>query len=91
MKNLKNKKGITLIALIVTIIVMLILVAVTVNVVIKSDIMGSAKKAAKDWKVAEDSERQISKVEIEGTKYTSINQYVNSITATHLWTRERRI
>ena len=47
--KLKNKKGITLIALIITIIVMLILVAVSVTVLIQSDIIGSAKKAAKDW------------------------------------------
>lgn len=42
---MKNQKGITLIALIITIIVMLILVAVTVAVVINSDLIGTAKNA----------------------------------------------
>ena len=47
---MKRNKGITLIALIITIIVMLILVGVTVNVIINSNILGSAKNAGKKWK-----------------------------------------
>ena len=43
----KKNKGITLIALIITIVVMLILVAVSVNVLIKSNLIGTAEKAAK--------------------------------------------
>ena len=41
---MKRNKGITLIALIITIIVMLILVAVSVNVIIKSNLIGTAGK-----------------------------------------------
>lgn len=44
-EKLKTKRGITLIALIITIIVMLILVGVTVSVALQGDLFGSARKA----------------------------------------------
>ncbi len=44
---MKNQKGITLVALIITIVVMLILVAVTVAVVVNSDLILNAEKAGK--------------------------------------------
>ena len=44
---MKRNKGITLIALIITILIMLILVGITVAVVINSNIIGSAKNAGK--------------------------------------------
>lgn len=46
---MKGQKGITLIALIITIIVMLILVAVTINVVINSGLFDQSKKAGSDY------------------------------------------
>ena len=82
MKNLKNKKGITLIALIVTIIVMLILVAVSVNVVIKSDIMGSAKKAAKDWENEQQKESKLGDIEVDGEEYR-LNEYIKNVTGVY--------
>ena len=50
MRNLINKKGITLISLIVTIIVMLILAGITVNLVLNENngIFSTAKKAEED-------------------------------------------
>lgn len=45
---MKNQKGITLIALIITIIVMLILVAVTVAVALEGGLFDNAKKASKE-------------------------------------------
>lgn len=42
---MKKKNGITLIALIITIIILLILVGVSVNLLIKGDLFGSAEKA----------------------------------------------
>ena len=42
---MKNQKGITLVALIITIIVMLILVSVSIAVVINSDLIGTAQNA----------------------------------------------
>ena len=54
---MKENKGITLIALIITIIIMLILVAVSVNVLINSNIIGQAEKAAKGYKTAYEREQ----------------------------------
>ena len=58
MEKLKNKKsnGITLIALIITIIVMLILVAVSVNILIKSNLIGTAEKTVNKYKTASEEE-----------------------------------
>ena len=56
MKNLKNEKGITLIALIITIVVMLILVAVTVTTIVQSNLIGNTEKATKGWRDAETKE-----------------------------------
>ena len=47
---MKNQKGITLVALIITIIVMLILVAVSVAVLINSDLLGTAQDAGKSYR-----------------------------------------
>ena len=44
LKMRKEEKGITLVALIITIVVMLILVAVSVNVIVNSDLIGHAEK-----------------------------------------------
>ena len=54
---MRKNKGITLIALIITIIVMLILVAVSVNVLINSNIIGQAEKAAEGYKTAYEQEQ----------------------------------
>jgi len=47
---MKENKGITLVALIITIIVMMILVAVSVAVILKSDLLGTAKGAGTRYK-----------------------------------------
>ena len=44
-KEFEQNKGITLIALIITIIILLILVGVSINLAIKGDLFGSAQKA----------------------------------------------
>ena len=53
---MKGNKGITLIALIITIIVMMILVAVTVTVALQGGLFGTAKKAGTDTQKAADEE-----------------------------------
>ena len=45
---MKNSRGITLIALIITIIVMIILVGVTINVAVNSGLFGKSSEAAKE-------------------------------------------
>ncbi len=78
---MKNNKGITLIALIITIIVMLILVAVTVSVVINSNLIGTAKKATQDYKAKEEGERNIAgfNVTIDGEEkyFNNAEEYVD--------------
>ena len=76
--KLKNKSGITLIALIITIIVMLILVGVVVTVVIQSNLLGTAKTAGDKYKTAYEDESNMSEVTINGEKYASIEDYIES-------------
>ncbi len=74
---MENKnKGITLIALIITIIVMLILVAVSVNILIKSNLIGTAEKATNKYKTASEEESKGGVIEIDGKKYNSIEDYM---------------
>lgn len=56
---MKEQKGITLIALIITIIVMLILVAVTVNTVIQSGLLNQTKDAGDKYEKAVNDESKI--------------------------------
>ena len=79
---MKRNKGITLIALIVTIIVMLILVAVGVNVMINSNLIGAAEKAANGYKTAYEDE--INLIE-EGENL--IDDYIGGVEKKHNWQR----
>ena len=85
-----RNKGITLVALIITIVVMLILVAVSVNVIIKSNLIGTAEKTVDKYKTALEEESNMSQIEINGKKYDSIEDYlagVESIPEIHNWVR----
>ena len=74
---MKKNKGITLIALIITIIVMLILVAVSVSILINSGIIGKAQKAKTDTQEAYAREQTLGEsVNINGTMYT-LDEIVN--------------
>ena len=73
---MKENKGITLIALIITIVIMLILVAVSVNIIINSNIIGQAEKAAEGYKTAYEQESNIGQVTIGGKTYNSIEDYL---------------
>ena len=59
---LKQNKGITLIALIITIIVMMILVAVSVTVALDGGLFGTAKKAASETELKAEEEMLLSAV-----------------------------
>ena len=76
---MKRNEGITLIALIITIIVMLILVAVSVNILIKSNLIGTAEKTVNKYKTASEEENS-GVIEINGKKYNSIEDYINNKT-----------
>ena len=74
---MERNEGITLVALIITIVVMLILVAVSVNVVIKSNLIGTAEKTVNKYKTASEEESKGGVIEIDGKKYNSIEDYIN--------------
>lgn len=73
-ERFNNTKGITLIALIITIVVMLILVAVTINIAINGGIFSYAGKAAQDTKKSIQDEQGIARGIINGK---TIDEYVN--------------
>ena len=80
MKNIKTQKGITLIALVITIIVMLILVGVTISMAINGGLFGYAKKVAKDTESQKQAEQELAsgKVTVNGKDYASIDDYLNN-------------
>lgn len=82
---MKNQKGITLVALIITIIVMLILVAVSVAVVINSNLLGAADQATEKYKNEANKEKNLGEGDLveekNGTKH-DLNYYVNKANLT---------
>lgn len=76
---MKGQKGITLVALIITIIVMLILVAVSITIVIQSGLLDTASEAGKKTKNAVQEESTLgTNVNINNNE-TDIENYVNSL------------
>ena len=73
-----TSKGITLIALVITIIVMLILVAVTISMAINGGLFEKAGKATGDTKNAMNAEQQLAdgRIQIAGKVYESIDDYL---------------
>ena len=74
--KVERNKGITLVALIITIVVMLILVAVSVNVIIKSNLIGTAEKTVDKYNKVAEEEGNSGVIEIDGKKYNSIEDYM---------------
>ncbi len=79
-EKLKNR-GITLIALIITIIVMLILVGVTISIALNGGLIEKAKEAKTKTERAQKQEEDLltGRIKIEGTWYNSIDDYMNDI------------
>ena len=69
MKKVIANRGITLIALVITIIVLLILAGITISVTVNSGIVGNAKKASDDTQKAQADEMK---------KLTSVGKYVDN-------------
>ena len=68
---MKGQKGITLVALVITIIVMLILVGVSVTAAINGGLFIKAKEGATNTQIAANAERNLSngKVMIDGNEH----------------------
>ncbi len=73
-----NVRGITLIALIITIIVMLILVGVTINVALNGGLFSKAREARENTEIARDGELQLSegKINVDDKVYNSVEEYI---------------
>ncbi len=76
--KIKNKSGITLVALIITIVVMLILVAVSLNILVNSNLIGHAEKTGDAYAGAIKNEENFGNdgITINGEKYASIEDYL---------------
>ena len=76
--KIKNKSGITLVALIITIVVMLILVAVSINILVNSNLIGHAEKTGDAYAGAIRNEENFGNdgITINGEKYASIEDYL---------------
>ena len=73
---MRTEKGITLVALVITIIVMLILVAVSVTFAVQSGLFDQADKATDDWKAKEQEEAN-AQVTVNGK---DIDTYISGLT-----------
>ena len=73
-----SQRGITLIALIITIIVMLILVAVTITVAVNGGLFEYAGRAGRETQNAIDKEQELAggKITIDGKTYASVDDYL---------------
>ena len=88
--NDTKNKGITLIALIITIIVMLILVAVTINMAVNGGLFEKAEQAVGETQNEVNKEKDLANggITIGGTYYNSIDEYLGESTlSVHNWTR----
>lgn len=80
---MKGQKGITLVALVITIIVMLILVGVSVTVALQGGLFDTAKDAANNTEEAAEAENDLSSgyINVDGTRY-EITDYATNDTPT---------
>ena len=75
-----RNKGITLVALIITIVVMLILVAVSLNILVNSNLIGHAEKTGDAYAGAIKNEENLGNdgITINDKEYASIDDYIES-------------
>ena len=75
---MKSNKGITLIALVITIIVMLILVGVTINMAVNGRLFNYAKNGVSDTQAALNNEIKLGEggIVVNGKEYASIDEYL---------------
>lgn len=78
---MRSQKGITLIALVITIIVMLILVAVTITMAVNGGLFGYAKEAGTKTNAATEAEQTLANgtASVNLTDGTTLNGNINDI------------
>lgn len=79
-QNNISQRGITLIALVITIIILLILVAVTIQMAVDGKLFNYARKATKSSKGAILDEQALAegRIQIDGIWYDSLEDYINN-------------
>ena len=77
---MRREKGITLVALIITIVVMLILVAVSLNILVNSNLIGHAEKTGDAYAGAIKNEEKLGNdgITINDKEYANIDDYIES-------------
>ncbi len=77
---MKEQKGITLVALVITIIVMIILVGVSVTIALQGGLFSESKNAAEDFSEAAEEEYELSsgQVNVDGNMMNITDYYINS-------------
>ena len=75
---MRAEKGITLVALVITIIVMLILVGVSITVAINGGLFDKAKTAGNEYKAAANQEAAGNILQDADGNYISINEYIDN-------------
>lgn len=77
----EKNKGITLIALIITVIIMLILTGVSISLALNSGLFKKAGEGTQKWQAAQEKESEVGsgKVDVGGTEYNSVDEYLASL------------
>ena len=79
---MKKSSGITLIALIITIIIMLILAAVSVSIIINTELIDKSQEAADQTQEAYERESTFgNNLTIGGKEYSNIDEYMEALKA----------
>ena len=68
-----KEKGITLIALVITIVILLILAGITINAIINNEIIDKANEAKKDYKIEEYNDK-INVIKLDGEMKETLNE-----------------
>ena len=73
----QTSRGITLVALIITIIIMLLLLGASITIAIKGGLFDTTKKVAKETEIAKNAEQELAsgRVKIDGIWYDSLEDY----------------
>ena len=76
---MRKNVGVTLIALIITIIVSLVLIGVSINLIVKTNLVQTVEGAVQSWGQAQDRESKLQPIEINGKKYASAEDVAKGI------------
>lgn len=88
MEKQKNKNGITLVALIITVIVMMILIGVTISLITSNDLTRVAENAVGQYENQMRIEGNLGEIEVDGKTYPSVEAYLQKLSGEIPWIYE---